>query len=197
MTDVVRLRHALLPAPGRVLMSDASTQPRRSSGPRWPHLLSTILFIAAIGFAVAAVYLYIDGKNTPSAPERPTAQPGLNEFASVVDGLKDAGLHAQPGRYTATANQLDQPGQTIEVNDHNLFVFIYPDADGEHAIADRKADATDLDPETLTLTSRSAERPLNEGEEVHIFQGSNVIAILVGGDDALVKSVGDVIASLP
>lgn len=178
-------------------MSDASTQPNRPSGRRWPHLLSTILFIAAIGFAVAAVYLYIEGENTPSAPERPTTQPGRNEFASVVDELNDAGLTANPGRYTATANQLDQPGQTIEVNDHNLFVFIYPDADGDRAIADREADASDLDADTVVLTSRSAERPLNEGEEVHIFQGSNVIAVLVGGDDELVQTVGDVIASLP
>jgi len=178
-------------------MPDASTQPGRVPGRRWPHLLSTILFIAAIGFAVAAVYLYIEGENTPSGPERPTAQPGRNEFASVVGGLKDAGLHAQPGRYTAETSQLDQPGQTIEVEDHNLFVFIYPDSDGDRAIADREADAADLDLETLVLTSRSAERPLNEGEEVHIFQGSNVIAILVGGDDELVKTVGDVIASLP
>lgn len=178
-------------------MADASNQPTRSTRPRWPHLLSTILFIAAIGFAAAALYLYIQGENTPSLPDRPTAEPGRAEFATVVGGLNDAGLHAQPGRYSAEASQLDQPGQTIEVNDHNLFVFIYPDASGEQAVADRKADAADLDPKTVTLTSRSAERPLNEGEEVHVFQGSNVIAILVGGDAQLVKTVGDVIASLP
>lgn len=178
-------------------MSDVSTQSQPAAGRRWPHLLSTILFIAAIGFAAAAVYLYIEGENTPSAPEVPAAEPGQVELAHVVRGLNDAGLTANPGRYTATANQLDQPGQTIEVNDHNLFVFIYPDADGDRAIADRKADAADLDPETLVLTSRSAERPLNEGEEVHVSQGSNVIAVLVGGDDELAKAVGDVIASLP
>lgn len=178
-------------------MSDASIQPRGSSGRRWPHLLSTLLFIAAIGFAAVAVYLYIEGENTPSGPEPPTAEAGRNELASVLGGLNNAGLDAEYGRYSAEANQLDQPGQTIEVNGHNLFVFIYPAADGERAVADRKADAADLDPETLTLQSRSAERPLNEGKEVHVFQGSNVIAVLVGGDDELVTSVGDVIASLP
>lgn len=175
-------------------MSDSVTQP---AARRWPHLLSTLLFIAAIGFAAAAVYLYIDGQNTPAGPERPTAQPGRNEFASVVGGLNEAGLKAQPGRYSAEANQLTQPGQTIEVGDHNLFVFIYPDASGEQAIADRKADAADLDPDTLILKSRSAERPLNEGEEVHVFEGSNVIGILVGGDDDLAATVGEVIESLP
>lgn len=184
-------------APGRVMMPETSTQESRPAGRRWPHLLSTVLFIAAIVFAGAAVYLFIDGQNTPSGPERPTAEPGRNEFASVVGGLNDAGLKAEPGRYSAEVNQLEQPGQTIEIGDDNLFVFIYPDASGDDAVADREADAANLDPDTLELTSRSAERPLNEDEEVHIFQGSNVIAILVGGDEDLQQTVGDVITSLP
>jgi hypothetical protein len=183
--------------PRAVTMSEPSAQTHKSSAQRWPHLLSTVLFIAAIAFAGAAVYLYFNESDTPSGPERPAAEAGRNEFAHIVGGLTDAGLSAQPGRYSAEANQLTQPGQTIEVEDHNLFVFIYPDADGATAVADREADAADLDPETLELTSRSAQRPLNEGEELHIFQGSNVVAILVGGDDDLATTIEDVIASLP
>lgn len=179
------------------MMPSPSTLRTRPSPRRWPHLLSTVLFIAAIVFAAAAIYLFIEGNDTPEGPERPVAEAGRNEFANVVTGLKDAGLSAQPGRYSAETSQLTQPGQTIEVNDHNLFIFIYPDSNGDQAIADREADAADLDPATIELTSRSAERPLNEGEDVHIFQGSNVIAILVGGDEDLVSTVGDVIASLP
>ena len=178
-------------------MSDLSTNAPSSSRRRWPHLLSTLLFIAAIAFAGAAIYLYFTDSNAPSGPERPAAEAGRNEFAHIVGGLTDAGVKAQPGRYSAEANQLSQPGQTIEVEGHNLFVFIYPDADGAVAIADREADAADLDPETLKLTSRSAERPLNEGEELHIFQGSNVVAILVGGDADLATTIEGVIASLP
>ena len=179
------------------MMSDPSLQSSSLPARRWPHLLSTILFIAAIAFAGAAVYLYLNEDASPSGPARPAAEPGRNEFAHVVGGLNDAGLHAQPGRYSAEANQLTQPGQTIEVDGQNLFVFIYPDASGPAAVADREADAADLDPETLVLTSRSAKRPLSEGEDLHIFQGSNVVAILVGGDETLISAVGDVIASLP
>lgn len=178
-------------------MPDAPTMTTQPPQRRRAHLLSTVLFIAAIAFAVAAVYLYVTQDDSPSGPERPAAEAGRNEFAHVVDGLEDAGIDARPGRYSAEANQLDQPGQTIEVGDQNLFVFIYPDANGDVAVADRQADAADLDPETIELRSRTAERPLNEDEEVHIFEGSNVIAVLVGGDDELVGTVRDVIASLP
>lgn len=178
-------------------MPNPSIQSSRLPERRWPHLLSSLLFVAAIVFAGAAVYLYLEGDDTPSGPERPAAESGRNEFANVVTGLTDAGLHAQPGRYSAETSQLTQPGQTIEVEGQNLFIFIYPDADGAAAIADREADAADLDAETIELTSRSAERPLNDGEDVHIFQGSNVVAILVGGDDELVSTVEDVISSLP
>jgi hypothetical protein len=165
---------------------------------RWANRLSTILFIAAILFAAAAVYLYVMEDDTPSGPVAPTAEAGRNEFATVITSLKDAGLNdVDPGRYSAEANQLEQPGQTIEIGDDNLFVFIYPDADPEAAIAAREADAADLDPDTLELRSRQAERPLNEGEETHIFQTSNVIVILVGGDDELVTTVQDAIESLP
>ena len=89
------------------------------------------------------------------------------------------------------------PGQTIEIGDNNLFVFIYPDSDPEAAVAAREADAADLDPDTLELRSRSAERPLNENQDSHIFQSSNVIVILVGGDEELVSTVQDAIESLP
>lgn len=178
-------------------MPDPSIQASRPTQRRWAHLLSTVLFIAAIAFAAAALYFYLTQEDSPEGPPRPAAEAGRNEFAHVVGGLNDAGVEAKPGRYSAEANQLTQPGQTIEVNGQNLFVFIYPDAEGAAAVADREADAADLDPATLELASRSAERPLNDGEELHVFQNSNVIAVLVGGDDDLVQTVQDVINSLP
>jgi hypothetical protein len=164
----------------------------------WANRLSTVLFLAAIVFAGVAVYLYFAEDSSPEGPVAPTAEAGRNEFATVINALKDAGLKdVDPGRYSAEANQLDQPGQTIEIGDINLFLFIYPDSDPQAAVAAREADASDLDPETLVLTSRSAQRPLNEGEESHIFQSSNVIVILVGGDETLVKTVQDAIEALP
>jgi hypothetical protein len=164
----------------------------------WANRLSTVLFVAAILFAAVAVYLYVAEDSSPEGPVAPTAEAGRNEFATVINALKDAGLNdVDPGRYSAEANQLDQPGQTIEIGENNLFVFIYPDSDPDAAVAAREADAADLDPATLELTARSAERPLNEDMESHIFQSSNVIVILVGGDEDLVNSVQDAIESLP
>jgi hypothetical protein len=164
----------------------------------WANRLSTVLFAAAIIFAGLAVYLYFTEESSPQGPTVPTPESGRNEFANVVEALRDAGLeNVDPGRYTATANQLEQPGQVIEIGDINAFVFIYPDADPDAAVASREADAADLDAGTLVLTSRQAERPLNEGEDTHIFQKSNVIVILVGGDDELVTTVEDAINSLP
>jgi hypothetical protein len=47
------------------------------------------------------------------------------------------------------------------------------------------------------LESRSAKRPLIDGDEVRAYQGSNIVGVLVGGDDALAGKVQDVIESLP
>jgi hypothetical protein len=171
----------------------ATPHPRR----RGAHLLSTLLFIAAIGFAAAAVYLYLNDDSTDGPPPPAAAEPGRNEAANVMAGLKAAGLDPKYGRYSVETNQLSQPGQTIEIDDVNFFIFIYPDADGRAAIAAREADAADVDPATMTLQSRSAERPLVDGEELHVFQGSNIVGVLVGGDGDLVQKVQDVIESLP
>lgn len=174
--------------------SATPSRPNRS----WAQRLSTILFIAAILFAAAAVYLYVTEDSTPDGPVVPTAEAGRNEFATVIKALEDAGLEdVQPGRYTATASQLEQPGQVIEIGETNAFVFIYPDADPDAAVAAREADAADLDPETLELTARTAERPLNEDMETHVFESSNVIVVVAGGEEDLVSTVQDAIESLP
>lgn len=178
-------------------MPDAAPTQTTRPPRRAAHLLSTILFIAAIAFAAGAVYLYITEDDAPDGPARPEAEAGRNEFATIVGGLDEAGLDARAGRYSVESNQLTQPGQTIEVEDTNLFVFIYPDANGDAAVAAREADASGVDPESMTLESSSAERVIGEGEELHVFQGSNVVAVLVGGDGELVTDVQSVIESLP
>jgi len=173
------------------------TGPRRSAR-RGASLLSTLLFIAAIAFAAAAAYLYFaDEGGSDGPPPPPSAEAGRNEAANVMEGLKAAGLKPEYGRFTATANQLRPPGQAIDLGDASLYIFIYVDEDGAAAIADREADAADLDPATLTLESRSAERPLIGGDEVRAYQGSNIVGVLVGGDDALANKVQGVIESLP
>ena len=179
-------------------MQTPSTHDTARPNRRWATRLSNILFIAAIFFAGTAVYLWVTEEDTPDGPVVPTAEAGRNEFATVINAFRDAGLeNVDPGRYSAEADQLEQPGQTIEIGDANAFVFIYPDADPEAAIAAREADAEDLDPETVVLESRQSERPLNEGQETHVFQASNVIVILVSDDADLVSTVEEAIDSLP
>ena len=48
----------------------------------------------------------------------------------------------------------------------------------------------------MTLATRGGQL-IGEGETLRVFQGSNVIAVLVGGDDALAAKVQAVIESLP
>lgn len=164
-----------------------------------PMLLSNVLFAAMIVLAAAMVYLYFfDNHFFKDGPEPPACKSGQNELICVLDALKAQDFdRVEPGRYTASANQLTQPGQVIEIDDLNAFLFVYPAATGEAAIAEREADAADLDAATLEITSRVAQQPLTDGEEIHVFQQSNVILILVGGTDEEVQMVQTAMDTLP
>lgn len=164
---------------------------------RGAHILSTLLFVAAIGFAAVAVWFYLDEqRNQPDERVPPTAQPGQQNLGSVVAALQNAGVDAEVGRgTTALTDQLpDQRGQLVEVGGQELYVFIYTDP--STGVADRQAASEALDPATLTLSTRSGQ-PLAAGQQLHVSAGSNVIAVLAGGDDELVRKVQEAIESLP
>lgn len=151
-------------------------------------ILSTLLFVAAIGFAAVAAWFYFDERrDQPEENIPPTAQPGQHNLASVVTALQDAGVDAKVGRgTTALTEQLpDQRGQLVDIGDgaQELYVFIYTDP--TTGVEDRQAASDALDPATLTLSTRAGQA-LAEGEELHVSAGSNVIAVLAGGDDELV-----------
>jgi uncharacterized protein (DUF2345 family) len=162
-------------------------------------ILSTLLFVAAIGFAAVAAWFYFDERrDQPEENIPPTAQPGQHNLASVVTALQDAGVDAKVGRgTTALTEQLpDQRGQLVDIGDgaQELYVFIYTDP--TTGVEDRQAASDALDPATLTLSTRAGQA-LAEGEELHVSAGSNVIAVLAGGDDELVAQVQEAIESLP
>lgn len=162
-------------------------------------ILSTLLFVAAIGFAAVAAWFYFDERrDQPEENIPPTAQPGQHNLASVVTALQDAGVDAKVGRgTTALTEQLpEQRGQLVDINDgaQELYVFIYTDP--TTGVEDRQAASDALDPATLTLSTRAGQA-LAEGEELHVSAGSNVIAVLAGGDDELVAQVQEAIESLP
>ncbi|MCA9834046.1 MAG: hypothetical protein KC435_08880 [Thermomicrobiales bacterium] len=162
-------------------------------------LLSNVLFALMLVAAGVVAYLYFfDNRFFNEGPEAPACESGQNELICVLNALKDQDFdRVEPGRYTASANQLTQPGQVIEIDKLNAFLFVYPAATGDAAIAEREADAADLDAATLEITSRVAENPLTDGEEVHVFQQSNVILILVGGTDEEVQMVQAAMETLP
>ncbi len=162
---------------------------------RGAHILSTLLFLTAIAFAGIAVWIYLD-EERDQEPDRvpPQVTPGLNDLLSVRTALEGAGLDATIGRgTTALTDQLQRPGQLIEVADQDLYVFIYNDPDT--SVEDRQAASDALDPASLTLETRSGQ-PIAEGQPLRVSSGSNVIAVLAGGDDELAANVQQAIEGL-
>lgn len=161
--------------------------------------LSNALFILMVVAAAVVAYLYfIDDRFFNEGPEAPPCEAGRNELVCVVHALKAQEFnHVDFGRYTVTANQLTQPGQVIQINDMTGFLFVYPAATADEGIAAREADGADVDPATLEITARTAERPIGDGDTVHVVQHSNVIFVLVGGTDDDAAKVQAALESLP
>lgn len=171
--------------------------PKRSKAVALSNMLFALVLIAA---AVVAYLYFFDDRFFNEGPRDPACETGRNELVCVNNALVEAGLDdAHLGRYTATANQLTPPGQVIEVDDINVFLFVYsaPSDNHDDAVAAREADAENLNMDTLEITSRTAERPLSEEGEIHVYQHSNVILIVVGGSDDQLEKIEQAIESLP
>lgn len=162
-------------------------------------MLSNVLFALTIIAAAVVVYLYFfDDRFFNEGPVAPACEQNSSELACVVAALREQDFdHVDYGRYTASADQLSAPGQVVEVNDLSGFVFVYPAATADEGIALREADGANLNPDTLVITSRTSERPLNEGEDVFVVQHSNIIFVLVGGTEDENAMVQDAVESLP
>lgn len=192
------LPRIMLAGPRTNAQAMTASRPSSSANHRpWANLLSTLLFIAAIGFAVAAIYLYVSGQEQEAGPPRALATPGANEAATVLDAFRAQGLSADYQRYNARADQLTPPGQVLEVNGFDVLVFIYTADNQQDALATREAEFATLDPDTITLTRREAETPLNDGKPLRVYQHSNVIVILIAGDDATATAIQAAVDSLP
>lgn len=172
----------------------ATRSPRRNG----PQVLSTLLFVAAIGFAAAAVYIwYMDDANESDEPPAPTVEAGRYELVNVLNALEDADLEADFGRSppTASTDQLGVPGQNLEVEDTNVYVFIFSGEDAATAAAAREEAFAGVDPATMTLTTPSG-NDVSNGEPLSAYQGANVIAVLIGGGEDVQARVQDVIEGL-
>lgn len=179
--------------------SQPRSRPPRSGRRRGAQILSTLLFLVALGFAGAAIYIwYVDDEPSDNVPPPPSATPGLQTLADVLNAFKGAGLDGDYGRSPATvkSSQMRPPGQHLIIEDQSVYVFIFQSGDPQTAAAAREDAAQGLDPETMTLTTPSGQS-FGEGETLTVSEGSNVIAILVGGDEDLQTQVRDVIEGLP
>lgn len=175
-------------------MRQQTPRPRRS---RAAQILSTILFIAAIGFAAAAAYLWYteDDDDGPGPP--PTATAGSVELSNVLAVVEEDEPEWDYGRLTARSDQLSPPCQPLQLGDTNLCVFIFPGETPEDRIAAREAAASSVDLDSMTISTPSGRVVNNDGQQLHMAQASNVITILVGGDQELAAQIEDALAKLP
>lgn len=162
-------------------------------------MVSNILFALTLVAALVVVYLYFfDDRFFSDGPEPPACDTNSSELACVVAALDEQDFDSvEYGRYTASADQLSQPGQVVVIDGMNGFVFVYPAASLEEGVQLREADGANLYPETLVITSRTSERPLSEGEDLYVVQHSNIIFVLVGGTEDDHAKVQEAVESLP
>lgn len=178
-------------------MTRTSPPPRRS---RPAHLLSAILFTAAIGFAAAAIWVWYtdDSESGPGKPP-PAENAGTIELAHVLGVLeaRNDGWHYSRNPATAGIDQFDTPGQALKLDDTLLFVFIFTGASTDEKIANREAASEQVDLETMTLSTASGRVINDSGEQLWKAEHSNVMTILVGGDQALADEVAEALTDLP
>jgi hypothetical protein len=153
------------------------------------NLASNLFAVLAVVFAIVAVVLYLrpGGSGIASIP---TAAPGGNQIINVTEALKAQGLDVQqPKRLFIPVGAFKVPGQGVEINGHPGFIFLYQDADAA------QADVTSVDPSTA-VPQRLEGTPAPPGER-RVVQGSNVILLLIDGDDATWQKVQTAITGLP
>ena len=182
---------------GDQLGVDAQPSPARKR--RGPHILSTLLFLTALGFAAVAGYLYWNEqeteKNDPTPPPAVSGQWGL---AQVKNQFDMAGFSTEIGRTNGDSDQIPGvPGQAITVEGNEIYIYIFSATREEKdPIVLAEQAFGKIDESTLKLTRQSSGDEIGDGEELHVFQGGNIIAVLVGGDPDDVNAAREIIEGL-
>ena len=163
-------------------MTDAAPERRKSR-----NTLSNIFAAVAVIFAILAVVLYLrPGQGIAPVP---TAVPGGNQLINVVRALESQGLQvSQPQGMFVPAGEGGVPGQGLEVAGYPAFVFLYPDE------SQAQGAVLTLDPAAV-VPNEVRGTPMPEGER-RITQGSNVVLIMAGGDEATWQKVEAAVAGL-
>jgi hypothetical protein len=167
---------------------------RQRQQARRRNLGSSLIFAAlAVVLVVIAGYLWYEENNAEDSPTAPPPNPeivGRIETINVLDALIDQDLDAELGRSSVRASHLRQPGQPITIGSDTLYVFVYT------SVPARESDSSELEPESLELTSVGTPVP-GGGGTPHVVTKGNIIVVLPGGDDELREKVDAAIASLP
>jgi hypothetical protein len=182
----------------RAKQLDVAGQRVQEKKRRGPHILSTLLFLIAIGFAAVAVYLYWDEtQNDKNDPTPPPAAPGEYTLAQVKTALDDQGLDTEFGRSNGHADQIPGvPGQAIKANGNDVYIYIFSGPTGDAAVQAAADAFAQIDASTINVLRQSGDE-VGEQLPKHIFQGSNIVAVMVGGDDDDVQKVQAAIEGLP
>ncbi len=157
---------------------------------RGRNTVSNILALAAVVFAIVAVVLYVRGNGPGSgiAPI-PTAAPGGNQIVNVTEALKAQGLSVeQPPGLFVPRGALSVPGQGVKIDGNLGFVFLYESADAA------QRDVADVDPEEV-VPDRVGGQPVPH-EVRRLVRGSNVVVLMIGGNDATWQKVEAAVAGL-
>jgi hypothetical protein len=157
--------------------------------------LGSSLIFAALAVVLVAIagYLWYEENNAEDSPTAPPPNPeivGRIETINVLDALISQDLDAELGRSSVRASHLRQPGQPITIGSDTLYVFVYT------SVPARESDSSELEPESLVLTSVGTPVPGGDAPP-HVITKGNIIAVLIGGDDELREKVDAAIASLP
>ena len=170
------------PSPAQDLERDTNP-PKPKGGRPW---LAYLLFLVAIGFFVAAGWMYL--REDENQIVVPTAEAGHNEMKDVMLAVEAAGMTAEYGRSADRAVGLTEVAQPIVVDGNTVYVFIYPDVD------QRQRDQDRLDPATLQIVNTRG-TPTAEGTP-HVTGSSNVLVVTYVTDADFTTKLDEAIALL-
>lgn len=154
------------------------------------NLVSNLLAVAAVIFAIIAIVLYAQGTRTGGIAPIPTPAAGSLQIVNVTEALKAQGLTVkQPPGLFISAAKLGTPGQGLEIDGVPAFVFLFKsEVDAREAL-------DGIDPDSL-VPERLAGTRVPPGQR-HLVQGRDVAILVVGGDETLWQKVDDAVAGLP
>jgi hypothetical protein len=152
--------------------------------------LSWALFALSAALFVAVAVMWYQDRDKPEQAPVPTTAPGSNQAIHVKQALEAEGLSVEFAPGGGRSEELTVVGQLLKIDGADVYAFIYPEG-----VAQREDDTSDLDLSSIVVlntrgTPVSAESP-------RVYMGSNVLAVMYGGDDDTAEKVQRAIEGLP